>query len=113
MIKFITTVCHRFLSKWFPSVYKVLKIEGDTLPDIITKNTLVYLIDDEESWSVGLKCPCGCGDTLELMLLPQVQPHWSLTIDSKGLPTLYPSIWRKDKCRSHFWIKHGKVYWCQ
>ncbi|WP_354665980.1 DUF6527 family protein [Stutzerimonas kunmingensis] len=90
----------------------VRQIEGDTLPKSFPKNQLIYLIDDGEGWSAGLHCPCGCGDILEVPLLHDASPKWRLNIDSKGRPTLHPSIWRREKCRSHFWIRGGRVYWC-
>ncbi|MEA1099712.1 DUF6527 family protein [Escherichia coli] len=24
---------------------------------------------------------------------------------------MYPSVWLKDGCQSHFWIKKGRVVW--
>ncbi|MGR5364337.1 DUF6527 family protein [Vibrio mediterranei] len=86
---------------------------GDQLPSQIPEKKIIHLIDEDESWSVGFICPCGCGDTLELMLLPTVRPHWRLTLDKKGYPTLYPSVWRKSRCGSHFWLRNGFVHWCK
>ena len=90
----------------------VVQIEGDTLPERFAKNQLIHLIDEGEDWSAGLHCPCGCGDVLEVALLQDAKPNWRLYIDGRGRPTLYPSIWRREKCRSHFWIRCGRVYWC-
>ncbi len=90
----------------------VLQIEGYTLPERFAKNQLIHLIDDGEDWAAGLHCPCGCGDVLEVALLQDAKPKWRLTIDAMGRPTLYPSIWRRDKCQSHFWVRGGRVYWC-
>ncbi|MEG0619333.1 MAG: DUF6527 family protein [Bacilli bacterium] len=25
---------------------------------------------------------------------------------------LYPSVFLKKGCKSHFWIKNGKIIWC-
>lgn len=108
----LLTRVNKTWSKWFPVRYRVVEVKGDQLPEVIPKNTLVHVIDDRESWSVGLKCPCGCGDTLELMLLTEIKPYWRLTIDKKGSPTLMPSIWRKNRCGAHFWLKKGVIYWC-
>ncbi|WP_425373246.1 DUF6527 family protein, partial [Klebsiella pneumoniae] len=33
-------------------------------------------------------------------------------VDGKGRPTLYPSIWRTTGCRSHFWVRIGRIHWC-
>ncbi|WP_420884462.1 DUF6527 family protein [Amnimonas aquatica] len=69
------------------------------------------MIDAGEHWSVGFQCPCGCGDIIELLLLPAVRPHWALSVDGLGRPTLYPSVWRTTGCRSHFWLRQGRTVW--
>ncbi|UUZ74032.1 hypothetical protein LP415_03550 [Polaromonas sp. P1(28)-8] len=69
--------------------------------------------DDGEDWSVGFRCPCGCGETIELALLQGVKPRWNLTTSHDGLPTLHPSVWRRSGCRSHFWLRNGLVHWCE
>ncbi|WP_414144281.1 DUF6527 family protein [Burkholderia territorii] len=57
------------------------------------------------------RCPCPCSETITLSLQKVHKPHWNLqaTIDGRG--TLYPSVWRTQGCRSHFWIRDGRVYW--
>lgn len=97
---------------WLRPTLRVKIVVGDSLPAILPKHDLVLVQDDGENWSVGLHCPCGCGDTLELMLLENVKPRWDLEIDTKGRPSLTPSVWRTTGCKSHFWISHGKVDWC-
>lgn len=92
---------------------KVIDLEGDELPRTIGRRELVRLIDGGEEWSAGMRCPCGCGDTIELMLLPRVKPRWDLQVDTRGLPTLHPSVWRTAGCRSHFWVKRGRVVWAR
>lgn len=84
----------------------------DTLPDTLPFRDLVVARDGGEDWSVGLRCPCGCGDILELMLLPEARPRWTLAQSPLGYPTLHPSVWRDRACGSHFWIRNGRVYWC-
>lgn len=91
---------------------RVIEVAGDVLPAAMPRRDLVLLIDDGASWSVGMRCPCGCNETLELILLPAVKPNWKLTIDKKGRPSLSPSVWRNTGCRSHFWLRDGKISWC-
>ncbi|MDX8494192.1 DUF6527 family protein [Mesorhizobium sp. VK22B] len=57
-------------------------------------------------------CPCGCGRRLELMLLKGVKPRWDLDVDQHDFPTLYPSVWVADGCRSHFFLRSGRIDWC-
>lgn len=99
------------VQEWFSPRRKVLIREGDTLPSAMPKQDLILLQDDGENWSVGFRCPCGCGDVIELLMLPNVKPRWDIKIDHRGRPTLSPSVWRATGCRSHFWVRDGKVIW--
>jgi hypothetical protein len=53
-------------------------------------------------------CACGCGEKVRTQL---GDLGWSLTKGRSG-PTLYPSIgnWQKP-CRSHYFIRDGRVLW--
>ncbi len=87
-------------------------VAGDSLPEKLPPLDLVVAREDDEDWCVGFRCPCGCGRKLELMLLENVRPRWKLTVDKRGRVSLHPSVWVKVGCRSHFWLKAGKVVWC-
>ena len=91
---------------------KLRFVEGDELPEIMTKHELVVAREGKTMWTAGMLCPCGCGRRLELMLLAGVKPRWDLKIDRKGRPSLFPSVWVADGCRSHFWLRSGNVHWC-
>jgi hypothetical protein len=86
-------------------------VEGDSLPRHLPRRALVLARDDDEDWCVGMRCPCGCGEVIELLLVPEAKPHWKLTVDTQGWPTLSPSVWRQKGCRSHFWLRGGQVCW--
>lgn len=90
----------------------IITVEADTPPDKLPLRNLVLAREDDEDWAVAFRCPCGCGKRLELLLVEEAKPRWSLTVDAKGKPTLHPSVWLKGGCRSHFWLRHGKVHWC-
>lgn len=87
-------------------------IEGDSLPKRLPLRDIVLARDDQEDWCVGMRCPCRCGRHIELLVIAEAKPRWDVEIDAKGRPTLFPSIWLKNGCRSHFWIQRGKVKWC-
>ncbi len=57
---------------------KLIVFEGDTPPSKINSRNLFIAREDGEDWAVAFKCPCGCGDRLELQLVPEVKPNWSL-----------------------------------
>ncbi len=87
-------------------------VEGDSLPAALPRRDIVLARDDDDDWCVGFRCPCGCGQRLELMLLREVKPHWTLNTNSKGV-SLHPSVWLRTGCRSHFWVRDGKILWCE
>lgn len=56
----------------------------------------------------GHLCPCGCGNKI---ITPLGRREWKFS-ENKGQATLYPSIgnWQLP-CRSHYWIRNGKIKW--
>lgn len=88
-------------------------VEGDSLPDCLPIRDVVLARDEDEDWCAGMRCPCGCGQKIELLLIKGVAPRWDLRLDAKGRPSLKPSIWLKSGCRSHFWLSSGRVRWCE
>jgi len=99
------------VAAWWRGDIRVTAMDGVQLPESIPRKRLVHLIDQGYDWSVGLTCPCGCGDIIELLLLPSIEPHWTLAVDQLRRPTLLPSIWRTSGCRSHFWLRSGRIVW--
>jgi len=87
-------------------------VEGDTLPDRLPLWNLMVARDRGEEWLVGMRCPCGCGQRLEMMVLKEIKPRWDVSVDKRGHVSLHPSVWLRDGCQSHFWVKSGKVVWC-
>ncbi len=93
-----------------PKLFRVIRVEE--FPDNL-KKTKVYLAgEDENLWAAAMVCPCGCGDVIELNLLKQARPCWNVQIHSDETVTLTPSVWRQKGCRSHFWLRHGRIDWC-
>lgn len=90
---------------------RIAVVEADTPPANLPLRNLVLAKEDNEDWAVAFRCPCGCGKRLELLLIKEVTPHWTISVSDEGKPTLYPSIWLKAGCKSHFWLRNGKVIW--
>ncbi|WP_382327955.1 DUF6527 family protein [Hydrogenophaga sp. UC242_50] len=81
-------------------------------PPPVTRPGFVYLIGEQpKPWSAQLICPCGCGDVITLSLIENDNPRWRHAIHPLGSISLWPSVWRTKGCRSHFYIKKGKVLW--
>lgn len=98
-------------NEWVRPARRLTFIEGDALPKDLPTRDLIVLRDGGEDWSVAMKCPCGCGQRVELPLLDEVKPRWTLKLDQQRRPTLRPSVWLKDGCRSHYFVRSGKVVW--
>ena len=64
----------------------------DMLPERLPRWNLVLARDGDEDWAVGLRCPCGCGQRLEMMLLKEVKPRWDFSVDRHGHVSLHPSV---------------------
>ncbi len=105
------------IRNWFRSKFredwKLKIIDGDSLPERIPKNTLILAREGDEDWCAGMLCPCGCGEVIELMLIPEATPHWRLIAGPDDKPSLKPSVWRITGCRSHFWLRRGNIEWCE
>lgn len=63
-------------------------------------------------WFAAFLCPCGCGEEVKLSLLTDSRPRWRVEEHRDGSVTLHPSIRRIRGCRSHFFIRHGRIVWC-
>lgn len=92
--------------EWF---YKIEYV--DDFPDSISPYVLYVLGNPGQEWLAGIKCPCGCGELIELVLDGH-SPNWQLFISDEGKPSLSPSIYRSVNCCSHFFLWRGKIQWC-
>lgn len=104
------------IGRWFRLFTEPKKQFGHVFcedPPEILKEGVVYLIgDDGVPWSAAFVCPCGCKERISLSLIPRDRPSWRATVGKNGI-TLYPSIWRKKGCLSHFFIRGGQVLWAK
>ncbi|MGJ8619755.1 MAG: DUF6527 family protein [Methylophilaceae bacterium] len=97
------------LIRLFDKPYTVKFIE-DPIDNPKKKN--LYVVGTEnEPWQVEFLCPCGCADKIVLPVNGSTLPRWRLHI-LVGIPTLSPSIWRTKGCKSHFFVKQGRIVWC-
>lgn len=96
--------------KWFHTDYRLIFCED--LPDEVQKGEIYIAGDKDHEWYVGMQCPCGCGEVIELSLIPHRRPRWTICWDLLGTISINPSIWRTNHCRSHFYLTKGHVRWC-
>lgn len=92
--------------------FALLSIQNTTPPNdsIGDKDFVVVIYKGKPMWAL-FKCPCGCKTIISLSLQKVHTPHWRLKTSRDKRPTLYPSIWQKTGCHSHFWIVDGYLYW--
>lgn len=83
----------------------------EDLPDDLRPRTIYLAGEGGHRWCAALLCPCGCGQVIQLNLLKAVRPCWSVTEHGDGSVSIEPSVWRQKGCRSHFFLRHGRVEW--
>src|SRR6478752_6425041 len=92
-----------------PAVFQLVHVAEE--PDVPLPNRLYAVGENGHLWHVVLVCPCGCGEQIALNLLTDDSPCWTLS-EASGVPTLHPSVWRHVECRSHFFLRGGRIEWC-
>lgn len=95
----------------YPTVIATIRVED--VPDTLKTKKIYVVGESEYLWFALMLCPCGCGETLYMGLMPDQRPRWIMVEHNNGTVSLYPSVWRKIGCKSHFWLKHGKIIWCR
>lgn len=85
----------------------------DDFPERPVPGTVYVIGENGYRWCVGLVCPCGCGSTIQLNLLPDTSPRWRFDVHSDDTLSLSPSVCRTTGCRSHFFLRRGLVEWCR
>lgn len=81
------------------------------LPRRVRRGIVFLVVEDGIEEFLALRCPCGCGETICLNLLPDERPRWSLCRHKGDSFSVHPSIWRTTGCRSHFFIRSGRIVW--
>jgi hypothetical protein len=81
-------------------------------PDVVAPRRVYAVGENGYLWHALLICPCGCEQKIALNLVTDDAPCWTLT-DDGGVPTLHPSVWRHVGCRSHFFLRAGRIVWCE
>ena len=88
-------------------------VPSNPSPNSIPAGSLIVVGGkDYQKWAY-FKCPCGCGETIMLSLSKRTRPSWTVSIDSRGRPTVNPSVRQVAGCFSHFWVQAGQVVWCR
>lgn len=79
--------------------------------EALRADRLVVVRGEAPKWAL-MRCPCGCGERLQLSLAIERRPRWVVDIDRLGRPTVVPSVRIRNGCRAHFHLRGGRVEWC-
>ena len=93
-----------------PSTFRAVFV--DEVPESLRKHSIYIAGESGHYWSASLLCPCGCGDLIQLNLLQQVRPCWQIKSHQDGSVSIMPSVWRRQGCKSHFFVREGRIDWC-
>lgn len=92
-------------------VYDVNYVED--LPDKLAPRTVYVVCEGDYQLNASMACPQKrCEVVLNMNLAPDDDPQWTMHNNSKGRPTLNPSVWRTEDCGCHFVLRHGRIKWC-
>lgn len=106
IIKYLLSIFDRSSKETIYKVYRVPEIP------INVKGDAIYLIGNaNEIWEAAMKCPCGCGDVIQINFDKTAKHHWFITSVKKSKISIKPSIWRTEHCMSHFSIRESRVHW--
>jgi hypothetical protein len=81
------------------------------IPDKIENKTIYVVGENGYDWLATFRCPCGCNSLIQLSLLKETDPSWSITHHGKKVISISPSVNRVIGCKSHFFITKGDVQW--
>lgn len=88
-------------------------VNVEELPDDLAAKSIYLVGEGAYIWFAAMMCPCGCGATLHMSLLPDGHPRWDLSRHDDGTVSLHPSVWRTKGCHSHFYLRKGLIVWCE
>ncbi|MCY4610135.1 MAG: DUF6527 family protein [Gammaproteobacteria bacterium] len=75
---------------------------------------LIYVVESSgfPKWAY-FRCPADSNEVIQLSLMPNHRPRWNVLIDFLQRPTITPSVRQLDGSYAHFWIKKGRINWCE
>ena len=103
----LDTLKRVFRRPYFRTIHSVDRVSS--IPGNLKDNE-AYIVEKNgrKVWLV-INCPCTVHHRLTINLSHNSRPFWDVNTSS-GYLTAYPSLWLKDGCNSHFWIRDGNVY---
>ncbi len=75
----------------------------------LKSGVLVLVMPGDRPKSIKFLCPCGCGETVSVNLMPATGKAWRITYERDGGLSLWPSVWLDIGCCSHFILRRNKA----
>lgn len=94
------------------TLYQLINSTNRLSNEAVKEFNIYHVGSGEWKWLLMFRCPCGCGDVIQLSLLEKSKQSWKIEIENDKQFSIYPSIDRIVGCKSHFFIKKNKVEWC-
>jgi len=90
----------------------VRHVETHPLPEAMEAG-IVYVVSSQgfQKWAL-FRCPRQEKEIIQLALMPNRSPQWTVASDFFERPTIDPSVRQLDGSYAHFWVKDGTVAWC-
>lgn len=90
--------------------YEPVLVNDFPKPGAVEANK-IYIVGNAQfqKWAI-MQCPCGCNEQLTLSLMKKHRPNWDVDVTNQKT-TLSPSVWKNEGCRSHFFLRKGKIEW--
>jgi len=108
----------RKLSRWLKSQREPRYLSGvhtvpfmSAVPSDIGRDIYIVARGRHKGWAV-FNCPCERGHRLVVNLSPNRKPCWNISV-RQGLASVWPSLWLKQDCKSHFWVRKSRIYWAR
>jgi len=99
-----------FVRGCFAPIYRISRVEEK--PERMNNRTVYVIGEDDTSWAAVFLCPCGCRAEVWLNLLEhENRPTWTVQEVKGEKVHITPSVWSKTGCKSHFFIKQGRLIW--
>lgn len=97
-----------FIQKFFKNKYKYRNV--DEIPYKMRSNIIYIVQEGTQAETLSFMCPCGCKQPVYLNLIRDTVPCWTYKIERRKV-SIFPSIVRKNGCKSHYCITKGEVIW--
>lgn len=108
LITYIIQLLRDFRRRRHYSSIKYVERVSD-LPEKLRNNIYLVRRNGDLLWVV-MDCPCRKNHRITINLMSAREPHWTVKFQGKEV-TLFPSLWFKGECESHFWVKRNEVHW--